>query len=43
MRPGSAGPEVTSELYYRHTIPVRVMHWINVVCLTVLFMSGLNI
>ena len=33
----------TSELYYRHTLPVRIMHWVNVVCLTVLFMSGLNI
>jgi thiosulfate reductase cytochrome b subunit len=31
------------ELYYRHRLPVRVMHWINVICLTVLFMSGLNI
>jgi len=30
-------------LYYRHRLPVRIMHWINVVCLTVLFMSGLNI
>jgi thiosulfate reductase cytochrome b subunit len=31
------------ELYYRHRLPVRIMHWINVVALTVLFMSGLNI
>ncbi len=30
-------------LYYRHTLPVRVMHWINVVALTILFMSGLQI
>ena len=29
--------------YYRHTLPVRVMHWINVVALTILFMSGLQI
>ena len=28
---------------YRHRLPVRVMHWINVVCLFVLFMSGLQI
>jgi thiosulfate reductase cytochrome b subunit len=28
---------------YRHRLPVRVMHWINVVCLTILLMSGLNI
>lgn len=34
------GPSV---LYYRHRLPVRVMHWINVACLTILFMSGLNI
>ena len=33
----------TGELYYRHRLPVRIMHWINVICLTVLFMSGLNI
>jgi len=30
-------------LYYRHTLPVRVMHWINVLAVTVLFMSGLQI
>jgi thiosulfate reductase cytochrome b subunit len=28
---------------YRHALAVRVMHWINVVAATVLFMSGLNI
>ena len=32
-----------SVLYYRHRLPVRIMHWINVVCMTSLFMSGLNI
>jgi len=31
------------ELYYRHALPVRVMHWVNVVALTILLMSGLNI
>ncbi len=30
-------------LYYRHRLPVRVMHWVNVVALTILLMSGLNI
>jgi thiosulfate reductase cytochrome b subunit len=30
-------------LYYRHRLPVRITHWINVVCLTILFMSGLGI
>jgi thiosulfate reductase cytochrome b subunit len=29
--------------YYRHRLPVRLMHWINVICLTVLLMSGLGI
>lgn len=28
---------------YRHRLPVRVMHWINVVCIFVLLMSGLQI
>ena len=32
-----------SYLYYRHSAAVRVMHWINVIALTVLLMSGLNI
>ena len=29
--------------FYRHRLPVRVMHWINVICLTILLMSGLTI
>ena len=32
-----------SYLYYRHKLPVRIMHWINVVALTIMFMSGLQI
>jgi thiosulfate reductase cytochrome b subunit len=28
---------------YRHRLPVRVMHWVNVVCMTILLGSGLNI
>ena len=28
---------------YRHKLPIRLMHWINVVCLTILLGSGLNI
>ena len=31
------------ELYYRHALPVRIMHWINVAALAILLMSGLNI
>lgn len=29
--------------YYRHYLPIRVMHWSNVVFVTILLMSGLNI
>lgn len=28
---------------YRHTLPVRIMHWINVICFFALLMSGLGI
>lgn len=28
---------------YRHRLPVRIMHWINVACLFILLMSGLQI
>jgi thiosulfate reductase cytochrome b subunit len=31
------------ELYYRHRLPVRLMHWINVVSFVVMLMSGLMI
>jgi len=31
------------QFIYRHTIPVRVAHWVNVLCLLVLLMSGLQI
>jgi thiosulfate reductase cytochrome b subunit len=30
-------------LYYRHRLPIRIMHWINVIALLVLLMSGLQI
>lgn len=36
-------PASANYLYYRHTLPVRIMHWTNFVALTVLFMSGLHI
>ncbi len=29
--------------YYRHSLPVRIMHWLNVILLAILLMSGLNI
>jgi len=39
----AAARRTGSYLYYRHALPVRIMHWINVVALTVLLGSGLNI
>ena len=41
--PPSAAVRTGTYLYYRHTLPVRVMHWINVIALTILLLSGLNI
>jgi len=32
-----------SHVVYRHTLPVRITHWINAVCLLILMMSGLQI
>ena len=40
--PDKASPG-SSPIIYRHRLPVRVMHWINVVCLVILLMSGLQI
>lgn len=31
------------QLIYRHAVPIRLTHWINVLCLVILFMSGLQI
>src|SRR4051812_28330891 len=39
----STGIRVRRVSYARHAVAVRLMHWINVVALTILFMSGLNI
>ncbi|WP_114240597.1 cytochrome b/b6 domain-containing protein [Dyella sp. C9] len=39
-------PEPVAEsrrLVYRHPLPIRVMHWINVVALTLMLFSGLQI
>ncbi|MHA6205951.1 cytochrome b/b6 domain-containing protein [Dyella soli] len=30
-------------LVYRHPLPIRIMHWINVLALTLMFFSGLQI
>lgn len=39
----SRGGDADREMFYRHTVPVRVMHWINAVCLAIMLMSGLQI
>src|ERR1700690_4155316 len=31
------------EVIYRHTVAVRLTHWINLFCITLLLMSGLQI
>ena len=36
-------PAHSAYFIYRHKLPIRIMHWINVVCFFVLLMSGLNI
>jgi len=38
-----AAARKASRTVYRHRVPVRLMHWVNVVCLTILLMSGLTI
>jgi thiosulfate reductase cytochrome b subunit len=40
---GHSTPQANAERIYRHRLPVRLMHWINVVSLAILLMSGLNI
>ena len=39
----AAPTAVAPRRIYRHRLPVRLMHWINVACLTILLGSGLNI
>jgi thiosulfate reductase cytochrome b subunit len=36
-------PPRETRFIFRHSVVVRITHWINVVCLTVLLMSGLQI
>nr|WP_294512120.1 cytochrome b/b6 domain-containing protein [uncultured Rhodopila sp.] len=40
---GSVSTGRAPALIYRHSVVVRVTHWINVLCLTILLMSGLQI
>jgi thiosulfate reductase cytochrome b subunit len=39
----AAPPSTGREVIYRHSVVVRVTHWINLICLTVLLMTGLQI
>src|SRR5688572_17133941 len=41
--PPSTTPVAVKERIYRHKLPVRLGHWLNVVCLFILIMSGLQI
>jgi thiosulfate reductase cytochrome b subunit len=43
MPPPATPDPAAPERIYRHRLPVRLMHWINAVCLVVLLGSGLNI
>lgn len=43
VAPLPATPLVVKERIYRHKLPVRLGHWLNVVCLFILIMSGLQI
>ncbi len=40
---GSKHAASNGYLYYRHPLPLRIMHWINFILLAILLMSGLNI
>ena len=40
---GTASGTSAPQSIYRHRLPVRLMHWINVGCLVILLGSGLNI
>ncbi len=42
-RPEAMVAEPPKWTIYRHRLPVRIMHWINVICLFVMIGSGLNI
>ncbi|MES2832601.1 MAG: cytochrome b/b6 domain-containing protein [Pseudomonadota bacterium] len=39
----STEPAPAKVVYYRHRLPIRIVHWVNVLCLSILFMSGLGI
>ena len=39
----NSDPGARHTLFYRHTLPVRIAHWINAVVIVIMFMSGLQI
>lgn len=39
----NVGSVPVKALYYRHRLPIRIVHWINALCLSILFLSGLGI
>ncbi len=39
----ATGAPPAKVLYYRHRLPIRLVHWFNVLCLTVLLLSGFGI
>jgi thiosulfate reductase cytochrome b subunit len=39
----SRDPRKPSYLFYRHTLPVRALHWLNAIIMLVMLMSGLQI
>src|SRR5690348_17454047 len=42
--PTDAPPShMTTRVVYRHTLPLRIMHWVNAICLLILLGSGLQI
>ena len=43
MSPHDATVPASNFHYYRHTLPIRIMHWISVIAFFLLLMSGLQI
>jgi thiosulfate reductase cytochrome b subunit len=40
---GQQSPPVATQVVYRHRLPVRLWHWVNALCVLLLFLSGLQI
>lgn len=40
---GKSRRQAKSRKYYRHSLPVRLTHWVNLVCMVIMLMSGLAI